>query len=211
MCHSALSSPEHTCTTPCGRAVKSTTSTSALIFPGSANSHRAVVPIRIAPTSPGHRTFCPDTVGVCPLSGFGGFAFHISAARSVRVPRRRAISTACSRVWAAIPTRRSARCANAAARRATSRVLPAPGGDGTTTAGSPDHTENSTRAVIGSDMICDPGHCVSDGALGLGAGALEGAGLGISGRGARMRMTVQPFTKGDVKQEFLGCGAGCRG
>lgn len=169
----------------------STINTSAPTRSGSENNHRAVVPIKIPPTSPCQRTFCPDTTGVSPLSGAGAFAFHIKAARSVSVPNRRAISTACSRVCAAIPTRRSARCANAAASNATKRVLPAPGGDGTTTAGSPDHTENSTRAVIGSDMISDPGHPVSDGAGGRGGTGPEGA--AISDDGTVMRMTKQTF------------------
>src|SRR5690606_40463995 len=87
-----------------------------------------------------------------------------------------------------MPTRRSARPARVEASSATSRVLPAPGGDGTTTAGSPDQAECSTPAVTGSSKIA-AGGCRGGGA-GTGAGAACAVGAGAGGVSMGMVRTM---------------------
>ena len=63
-----------------------------------------------------------------------------------------------ARVCAAIATRRPARCDSAAATRDVSRVLPLPGGDGTTVMASPFQVDIRTSAVTGSLSRSIPGH-----------------------------------------------------
>ena len=150
------------------------------------------------PPEPGHCTCAPLTTATLPVSGVGVLAFQISAARqgSATAARRFANSTAWARVWAATATRRSARCASAAASRLTRRVLPAPGGEGTSTAGSPDHTENRVRASTGSRNSSEPGHAaVAPCRCALGAErAGAGCGVGVLSRaGVRIRIVMVLF------------------
>src|SRR5579859_4446728 len=78
-----------------------------------------------------------------------------------------------SRTWArvcvAIATVNWARRLSCSARCTTSLVLPAPGGEATTTAGSPDQAANNAAARVGS-VWC--------GAEGIGCGSAASNGLG---------------------------------
>src|SRR5260370_13537336 len=59
-------------------------------------------------------------------------------------------SKACARVWVAMALVRPARRLSWSGRWMTRRVLPAPGGEATTTAGSPDQAANSAAPRVGS-------------------------------------------------------------